>query len=156
MKGWGVYVVVAIAVFAYKAMTSADRDDSGAIVESGSVDAFDLRVGDCFDDSDSFGEEISSLPGVPCADPHDNETYAVFDVDLPEYPGDEEMGEIATRQCLEHFPSFVGKSYEDSSLDIFPLYPSSQSWKQNDREVICALYDMNYEKLVGSVEGLAL
>ena len=156
MKGWGVYVVVAIAVFTYKVMTTADRDDSGAIVESGSVDAFDLRVGDCFDDSDSFGDEISSLPGVPCSEPHDNETYAVITVDLPEYPGDDMMGEIATDKCLEAFDGFVGKAYEDSSLDIFPLYPSSQSWKNDDREVVCALYDMNYEKLVGTAQGSAL
>ena len=156
MKGWGAYVMIAVAVFAYKALTTADRDDSGAIVDGGSIDAFDLRVGDCFDDSESFGDEISSLPGVPCSEPHDNETYAVFNVDFPEYPGDDMMGEIATEQCLQKFEGFVGKAYEDSSLDIFPLYPSSQSWKQSDREVICALYDMNYEKLVGSVQGLAL
>jgi hypothetical protein len=46
--------------------------------------------------------------------------------------------------------------YESSSLDIFPLYPSFESWKQDDREVICAIYDMNAEKLVGSMQGAAL
>jgi len=155
MKGWGVYIVVALGVFAYKAMTTADRDETGAIVGGGTVDAFELQVGDCFDDVDSFGDEVSSLPGVPCSEPHDNETYAVFEVDLPEYPGDEAMGAMANEECLDRFAGFVGKDYESSELDIFPMYPSDQSWKQSDREVICAIYDMNYEKLVGSVEGSA-
>jgi hypothetical protein len=33
------------------------------------------------------------------------------------------------------------------------MYPSPESWKQNDREVVCALYDMNAEKLMGSMQG---
>ena len=52
----------------------------------GNVDAFQMRVGDCFDDTAELGMdeagEVSSLPGVPCADPHDNEVFAVFDVEV--------------------------------------------------------------------------
>ena len=34
------------------------------------------------------------------------------------------------------------------------LYPTPQSWKQgNDREVVCAVYDMEANKLVGSAKG---
>jgi hypothetical protein len=155
MKGWGIYIVVALGVLGYNAMTSADRDGSGAIVDSGNVDAFDIRVGDCFDDSDSTSDEVTSLPGVPCSEPHDNEAYAAFDVELTEYPGDDAMGQLAVDQCMGRFEGFVGTDYDSSTLDIFPMYPSERSWKQSDREVICAIYDMNYEKLVGSVEGSA-
>lgn len=157
MKNWGIYIVVFAGYILYSVMTSADRDESGAIVSAGSIDAFSLQAGDCFDDSSSYSDQVDSLPGVPCADPHDNEVYAIISVDLPEFPGDDAMGELAHEKCLTKFPSFVGKDYETSSLDIYTLFPSSESWsRQDDREVVCAVYDMELEKLVGSAEGRGL
>ncbi len=155
MKSWGVYILVALGVIGYRAMTSADRDDSGAIIGGGSVDAFEIREGDCFDDASSM-DSISSLPAVPCTEPHDNEAYAVFDVSLSEYPGEDAMWEMAYDSCMDRFEGFVGKPYEESALDIFTMYPSPDSFRQNDREVVCAVFDMNANKLVGSAEGRAL
>ncbi len=152
MKNVGVYIAAIAGFGIYGAMTGVDRDDSGAIVDGGSLDAFDMRVGDCFDDPSSYGEEVHSLPGVPCADPHDNEVYAVFDVSLSSYPGEAEIGIMAQESCLERFEGFVGLDYESSTLDIFPFYPTSESWNQGDREIVCAIYDMNTEKLVGTVK----
>lgn len=157
MKNWGVYVIAAVGFAVYGAMTGADRDSTGAIVDGGTVDAFQIRVGDCFNDSNSFGDEISSLPGVPCAEPHDNEAFAIVDLTITSYPENEEaMAELAYDSCLQRFDAFVGKDYQSSSLEIFTMYPSTESWKQDDREVVCAVYDMNADKLVGSVKGRAL
>jgi len=36
------------------------------------------------------------------------------------------------------------------------MYPTIESWQQNDREVVCAVYDMEENKLVGSVQGRSL
>ncbi len=155
MKNWGVYILLAIGFGAFHAYNSADRDASGAIVDAGSIDVFDLKVGDCFDDANA--DEISTLPAVPCAEPHDNEAYAAFNVSLASYPGEEQMWEMATEECLARFEGFVGREYETSKLDIFTLYPTSESWAQNgDREVVCAVYNMNYDKLTGSVRGRGL
>lgn len=152
MKNWMVYLA-AIAGFAiYGATTTADRDESGAIVGEGSIDAFNLRVGDCFNDITSV-DEVSSVPGVPCSDPHDNETYAVFDVSLDSYPGDDGMSELAFESCMDRFEDYVGIEYESSALDITSMFPSPQSWRENDREVVCAVYDMNAEKLTGTTKG---
>jgi hypothetical protein len=54
---------------------------------------------------------------------------------------------------LERFEAFVGKDYESSALDVASLYPSRE---RNDREVICAVYDVDANKLTGSVKGLGL
>ncbi|MGI9201983.1 MAG: septum formation family protein [Woeseiaceae bacterium] len=156
MKNLAFYAVVVVGYLAYGAITDADRDNTGAIVGEGNIDAFQLRVGDCFNDGSSMGEEVSDLPGVPCDEPHDYETYAVFDVALQDYPSDDEMSELAYESCLERFDGFVGLDYEDSILDIVTLYPTTESWQQNDREVVCALYDINEEKLVGSTQGRAI
>ena len=156
MKNLAFYAVVVVGYLAYSALTNADRDETGAIVSEGTIDAFHLRVGDCFNDSSGIGDEVSSLPGVPCSEPHDYETYAVFDVALSSYPSEDEMSEIAYDRCLERFDGFVGLEYENSILEIVTLYPTNESWKQDDREVVCALYDMNDEKLVGSTRGRAI
>ena len=156
MKTWVLYGVFAFGFVIYGAATKVDRDSTGAIVGEGSIDASQIRVGDCFDDTSSIDDEISDLPGVPCSEPHDNEAFAVFDITLSTYPEGDAMGKLAHVSCLEHFESFVGKDYDSSSLDIMTLFPTTESWKQDDREVICAAYDMKANKLLGSVKGRAL
>jgi hypothetical protein len=158
-RNWGIGIAIAAGAYLFNYVMQADRDETGAIVDEGSLNAFQMRVGDCFDDGTAFTEEdasIGSVPGVPCAKPHDNEVYAVFDIDAATFPGDA-MSEMAHDACLERFESFVGIDYESSSLDIATLYPSAESWsRQNDREVICAVYDVELAKLTGSVQGLRL
>lgn len=161
MKQLGGYLAVALGVVGVGWFMEAKRDDSGAIVSEGSIDAFQIRVGDCFDDAstESTGEEstVTDVHGVPCSQPHDNEVYAVFDVSLTEFPQGDAMAQIAFDSCLEHFESFVGRDYPSSALDIMTLYPSHESWhRQNDREVICAVYDVSLSKLEGSARGRAL
>ena len=155
MKSWVIYLAAVVGFAIYGASTSADRDSSGAIVEEGNIGAFSVRVGDCFNDV-SFGDEVSSLPGVPCPDPHDNEAYAVFDVSVPSYPEGEGMSELAYKSCMDRFAAYVGQDYESSSLEITTMFPSRQSWAQSDREVICAVYDMNAAKLTGSAKGTGI
>lgn len=161
MKNLMVYVVIGLGIVGYNFATQADRDDSGAIVDEGRVDAFSLRMGDCFDNTRSLAGdgagEVSSLPGVPCSQPHDNEVYAVFNVDYDSFPGDDQMGEMAFDACMQRFEGFVGIDYDSSSLDIATLYPSKDSWSmQKDREVVCALYDMNGNKVTGSAKDTAI
>ena len=156
MKSWVIYIAAALGFAIYGMATDADRNSSGAIVGEGNVDAFHVRVGDCFNDSAFDTEEVSSVPGVPCSEPHDNETYAVFDVSIASYPDGDAMWEMANESCMQRFEPFVGRDYESSSLDIATLYPSFESWQQNDREVVCAVFDMDSNKLVGSAKGRAL
>jgi hypothetical protein len=156
-RNWGIGIAVAAGAYLVNSVMQADRDETGAIIGEGAVGAFEMRVGDCFYDGSTFtSNEVDSVPGVPCSQPHDNEVYAVFDVTAASFPG-EAIAEMAHEGCLERFETFVGKDYESSSLDIATLYPSQESWqRQNDREVICAVYDMEAEKLTGSVKGLRL
>lgn len=161
MKNLLVYAVIGLGIIAYNVATEADRDAAGNIVSGGNLDAFTIRLGDCFDNTSSLASdeagEVSSLPGRPCAEPHDNEVYAIFDVDYASFPGDDQMGELAFEACRERFSTFVGRDYESSELDITALYPTTQSWAvQEDREVICAVYDMNGNKLTGSAKDSAI
>ena len=168
MKGWGFYILAAIGFVVYGATMDVDRetdvdremdvdrDDSGAIVDGGTVDEFKLQVGDCFNDAGTFVGQIVSDPSVPCSEPHDNETYAVFDVDFESYPAEGGMNQLAYDACMVRFESFVGKEYKTSALEIATMYPSIESWGQDDREVVCAVFDVNANQLVGSAAGRGL
>ena len=156
MKKFLVIIAAALGFAIYGAASNVDRDDAGAIVGEGSVDAFEVRVGDCFDDPSSLSDEVSALKGVPCSRPHDNEAYAVFDLRIESYPTDDAMADLAHEACRERFEPFVGRDYDSSSLDILSLFPSADSWRENDREVICAVYDVDANKLTGTAEGTAL
>ena len=134
------------------ACAPAERNDSGEIASAGSVDAFSMRVGDCYDDQMFFSGEVTDVPGVPCDQPHDNEVFALFDLQGSDYLGDDVTLELADAGCLERFHSYVGAAYEESVLAITHLVPSEGSWTQiKDREVICVAYHMEFEKLTGSV-----
>lgn len=130
----------------------AARDDSGAIVEAGTEDVFALKVGDCFNDPDSFGE-IESVEAVPCSEPHDNEVFHTFDLPDGAFPGADAIDEAAFGGCLPAFEQYVDVSYQESSLDISYLSPTAESWDRGDREIACLLYDLNLEKLTGSMKG---
>ena len=155
-----IFVVTIIAFAVFDFTKDADRDDAGSIISEGEVDVFTMRAGDCFNDSQEVLDagpeavEVQELAGLPCSDPHDNEVYAVFDLSLKTFPGAEAMSDMARDACLKRFERFVGKSYDESILDLFPMYPTDQSWSQvNDREVVCAVYRVDLEKLTGSAQG---
>jgi hypothetical protein len=162
MKGWGFYILAAIGFVVYGATMDVDRemdvdrDDSSAIVDGGTVNAFGIRVGDCFNDAGTFDDQIVSDPIVPCSEPHDNETYAVIDVSFDSYPADGSMDQLAEDACMVHFESFAGKKYEVSPLVIATISPSAVSWGQGNREVVCAVYDVKAKQLVGSMAARAL
>jgi hypothetical protein len=121
---------------------------------------FTLEVGTCFNDDGPPGdaaEEISSVPEVDCSEPHDNEVFAVFEYTATDdYPGTAEMTDIATNLCIEQFDEYVGIPYQESILEVFPITPTEDGWNRlNDREIICALYNLDFSKLTGSMEGAA-
>jgi hypothetical protein len=133
----------------------ANRDAAGAIVSDGDLSAFEMKVGDCFDDSQATldgDDTVSEVLARPCSEPHDNEVFAVFDLTIAEFPGEDEITELATELCLERFADFVNLDYPSSTLALFPITPTEQSWLiQKDREVICALFDMDTAKLTGTM-----
>jgi hypothetical protein len=124
------------------------------IAACGRQSVFSLPVGTCFDDQ-SDGE-ITSVPEVDCAEPHDNEVFALIDyTETDVYPGSDAMSEIGTDLCIGQFESYVGLDYASSELAVFSIYPTEESWADGDRELICSLYDADLDKLTGSMQGAA-
>ncbi|MEZ5491923.1 MAG: GYF domain-containing protein [Gammaproteobacteria bacterium] len=113
-----------------------------------------LTTGACFDDPPGgYANSISGVRSVPCDEPHDNEVYASIEVELQDYPGNDFLDDYANTECIAQFEGFVGIDYDSSTLAVFPLYPTPESWETGDRVVSCILYEMNLEKLSQSAKG---
>jgi len=112
-----------------------------------------LDVGTCFNDPESFAE-VDDVPIVDCGEPHDNEVIANQDLTGSDFPGQEQVDNRASQICFDSFSAYVGISYEESIYEIGWLAPSDESWDVGDREVICFAYDLNFEKITGSINGI--
>lgn len=115
-----------------------------------------LTVGDCFN-SDEFSPTSSIDPHglhlVSCDDLHQHEVYAVEGNSDPSgapFPGDEAMRSYADDVCLAAFEPALGVAYLQSSLDFATIKPDAESWKAGDREVICAVHDVEFNELQGT------
>ncbi len=148
----------------------AERDSEGIIVIGGEIETASLRVGDCVQDWEEDPEEalrlgmpsfrgpifsIASVVAVPCSEPHDNEVFSVIEV-----PSEEEfhppfaLNRIGNVECFPSFEPYVGREVNRSPLDIFIFHPSEESWSEEDnRKIVCLLYDGQLEPLVGSMRG---
>jgi hypothetical protein len=129
------------------------------LVAACSGNVFDLAIGDCFDDGDiAVGgvEEVGDVPMVECAEPHDNEVYAVVTIDSDVFPGDIAIQSRADEVCHEAFEGFVGLDYQTSTLDFGWLVPTADTWEAGDRVVACFVYRMDLEKVTGTLEGTGI
>ncbi|TDX81096.1 putative regulator of septum formation [Rathayibacter sp. PhB151] len=125
-------------------MGGETRDDtSGEIVDGGTTDVFQLRVGDCLNDELSeTATEVTDVPTVPCSDAHSYEVFQnITMAEADEYPGETATTEQADSECQAAFEGFVGLSYEESQYDFSYYYPTQESWDGGDRVINCLITD---------------
>jgi hypothetical protein len=122
-----------------------------APVAEGEVPFSEIEVGMCVNDAD-ITESVWGLPVVDCAEPHDSEVYAIFELPAGEYPGDDEVIRLSDEGCFAAFADYVGVPYDQSVLYFQFYWPDKRGWAVDDRAVICTLYDQE-GPLVGSVRG---
>ena len=131
------------------------RDDSGAVVESGEVGAFRIRVGDCLA-AIAFDAPIESVDALPCSEPHASEVYGAFNILTPEdaaFPGTASISAQADDGCYSRFAGFVGLPYERSVYEISSITPTKGSWEQiHDREVLCLVAMTDNSLMTGSAK----
>lgn len=134
--------VAACAVLA-ACSTPEVRDETGEIVEGGDTTAFQLQIGDCYDDSTGDVEgEVSSVQTVPCSDPHMYEVYAEQTRSETDFPGADAIVTMAEDYCGAEWEGFVGVPYEESALYLTYIYPTEQTWTQlDDRLITCVVYE---------------
>lgn len=154
-KGWigFIWIPVVIGFFVVPYFTETQRASDGSISRAGSMSVHDLRVGDCFDFNDNDAEEVDTVRGIPCDQPHDNEVFATSDMASGPFPRDLEFDIAFETICLASFATYVGVYYQDSEIWADMLVPLSEGWAEGDRRVTCYLYGPDGEIVTGSLQG---
>jgi hypothetical protein len=132
----GVWVVVFGVAFAIGLGAGANRNAGGQITSDGSVSATSLQVGDCLGKL-ADASSVTSVPAVPCAQPHEGEVFAVFDLPAGNYPGLAAVKSQVKKECVDRLSGYAPSAAQNSSLGISSLYPFERNWKAGDREVVC-------------------
>lgn len=154
-RGWlRFWWIPAIAIFlAVGYLTTARRDDDGALSSAGRVPVNDLRAGDCFNTDEE--DEISDVDGVPCTEPHEYEVFAVDTHEADALPSEAELETVFSSICLSEFDGYVGAPYDTSAIYASMISPSEGSWADGDRTFTCVLYDPEDAELTESLRGAA-
>lgn len=154
--------LVVIGVITYSWFNNASRSATGEIDKSGELSVSDLRVGDCYDlpgDLASFdpmasGEEtVDKAIAKPCTDPHHYEVFYTGAIGGSRYPTDADFKTWADTYCVPAFGTYVGKSYQDSVLDMFTFHPVADGWAQGDHGMQCCLVDPLRHALTSTLKG---
>jgi hypothetical protein len=123
---------------------AVERGGAGQVTKATDVTFPDVRVGDCYNNS-----VVSTLPEVPCLQPHDNEVFYIFTMSPGKYPGDNAIQTSADNTCVDRLSDYVGVS-PSASLDYGSFLPDEPTWDSGDRLVICFLARSDREKLNGT------
>lgn len=119
----------------------------------GSVQVF--TVGECVDALVPDGEEVTDLPVIDCAQEHLGEVVGTIDVAEAEtWPGQAAHEEQAATDCDPAFTAYVGRSYQESRLEMSYLYPTESSWASGDRQIVCIVFEPEGARRTGSVKGI--
>lgn len=136
---------------------SPDRDGDGRITSAGDLSVFDLVEGDCVVLDSDVEAANSTLPVVPCDEPHQAEVYSLVVLDdLDQYPGERELSNRAELECVGTFGDYVGVELADSTLFFTYMIPAVRSWQEDgDRTVVCMALGVG-GPLEGSVKGTGI
>jgi hypothetical protein len=129
---------LAVLWLALAGCTAAAPVPSALPTANASANAQQIKVGDCVNDGLAAGT-ISTVPTVPCAQPHDGEVYGAFRVKDGAFPGDEAIKSLAILRCQKAFGQFTGVAYDSTTTLTFSWYhPTEASWeKDGDRVIQC-------------------
>ena len=128
------------------------RADSGATEETtepepdresskGTIDAADLRVGDCISDANSRLGDVTTFQAVACDKPHDGEVYTLIRLpggDNAKPPSEAFINGKGQRGCRARLRrQATRKAFRDSQLGFKFVYPTPESWADGDRDITC-------------------
>jgi Septum formation len=143
------------------AVTTTSAPTATTVPEPGQeLAVVDLEPGLCIDDASAFTgrqvNEITRIRSTPCRVEHQAEVY--LRPELPggrnaPFPGIGELRRQAQQACRDGFEGFVGVRWTRSELEIAALWPSPDSWPTGDRQVVCVVFRLDGQPMVGSARG---
>lgn len=139
------FIVLGILGLILSECSSADRDESGVITNSGDVSAFEIQVGDCFVDLPGNGEDgntFSSIEAIPCNQGHKWQMFSTEQLTFSDYSETEAQSQ-ADAMCNQAVQALIN-GMSDIKFDAFQnvqltyTLPTYKSWTvKGDRAVDC-------------------
>ena len=118
---WVVLLVVGISVY--------------FAIGRGTVTATDVKVGDCLK-AIPGSTRVKTVDTVGCDQAHAGEVFAVLLMPGGNFPGQSAIEEYQNK-CEPALASYAPDAITDDSVQLYVLYPTSETWEQGDRAVTC-------------------
>ncbi len=154
----GLPALVVVAVFLFGAQVRAafqdtadpERGPDGQVTQAHRIPTAEVRPGDCLVDSGFSSPEVAqSAAGdttdpvvkvtvVPCAEPHEVETYFTSELAEGAWPGAQRVTKEIERRCRAEFKSYVGIGLDSSELYASYYYPLEKTW-EHDKGYACVV-----------------
>jgi hypothetical protein len=129
---WGLIIGLVAGVFALLAIAAIVFV---AIVGKGTVTATDVEVGDCLAEIPDSAR-VLTVKTVECDQSHAGEVYAVLTMPDGGYPGNAAIEEYQNK-CEPELIAYSPDAMTDDSIQMYVLYPTTETWEQGDRAVTC-------------------
>ena len=147
---WLLGILALVVVGLVAGGTGGGNDPTTSLADSGDVNVQRLAPGQCLNGLKE-GSAIRDLPAVPCAQPHEGEVFAVFDLADGDFPGDDKVAQLAEDGCVDRLKPYASKAADDPDVEIYFLHPTSTSWRLGDQGVACVAMSST-GKVTGSIK----
>ena len=132
------------------AAAAAATTAAGLLTSCTTTSVLALRTGDCL--VNPQGDTITEVTRRDCSEPHDAEVIGTSTVTADELPDQASLDAQARQDCLAAFADYIGRSYEDSDLELRWWVPTQESWDQaDDRSITCLALTPDGSDLTESV-----
>ncbi|GAA4588410.1 hypothetical protein GCM10023194_39940 [Planotetraspora phitsanulokensis] len=146
-------LVVAVAIVypgVVRYLGSAQRDDAGRVISSGSVQITGMHVGDCVDGL-VLGGTQTSVTATPCGQPHEAEVVDRTAGPSGDWPGVDAVREGAFSTCDAQIAQKVlGGPLADRLVSVVFFPHDEAAWIRGD-PITCLAVDKDGGKLTGPV-----
>lgn len=134
----GLLVAGGIALYHFATADNAQRNASGQVSQAGSVQATDLKIGDCFD-APTGTSSISAVKAIPCTQAHDSQVYDEPPISESSFPGVSTLQTEGQTACNATSAQSAISSSAPSSLQAEIYYPQDESTFAQQNYFICSL-----------------
>ncbi|GAT11216.1 septum formation family protein [Mycolicibacterium novocastrense] len=105
------------------------------LIGNGTVTATDVKQGDCLAEIPA-NTRVLTVKTVGCDETHAGEVFAVLQMPDGDFPGQAAIDAYAEK-CSPELAAYAPDAMTDSSVQLYVLYPTAETWEQGDRAVTC-------------------
>ncbi|MFL6113336.1 MAG: septum formation family protein [Catenulispora sp.] len=127
--------------WAYNNAHKAKRGADGAVSTTGDLNAFSIKVNDCYEKPKDALTGFDSVKAVPCEQPHTAQVY--FSFLYPNAtsvaPTDDALKAVVDPQCTDAAKTKVDEAKVPQDALMNYLIPDDNAWKKGHHDILCVV-----------------